>query len=135
MSGNKTNDNKLLSFAIKISICSFISSVLFFALIAVFAAAALKSGFSASSYLPAGIVFALLSGFAGGFAVAKIQNEKGAIFGLLNGISQSVICSAILFFINSGNIGKGLLILSAVIICSAVAGGISGVNFKIKKKY
>lgn len=129
------NDKNISSNTIRILIISSISSLAYFCLIAIFAAVALKSGLSESTYMIAGLTAGALTGFAEGFAVAKIIKEKGAVYGAVCGFIQALICSVILFFINGGVAGKGMLILSALIICFSTVGGISGVNLKIKKKY
>lgn len=129
------NDKNISSHLIKIIFCGFISSLIYFGLIAVFAAAALKSDFSTSSYMVAGLIIGAITGFSGGFIISKVLKEKGALYGAVCGCVQALISTIILFMINGGTAGKGMLILSAIIIVFSVAGGISGVNLKIKKKY
>ena len=91
-------DTKSKSPIIKSSVCGLISSALFFAFIVLFAFISLKSDFSASAYMPAGLFFGALTGFIGGFISAKLSNEKGALYGLLSGAVQTFICFIFLFF-------------------------------------
>lgn len=129
------NENNISNLIIKAVICGLISSVLYFVMIAVFTAAALKSGISASSYMPAGFIIGAITGFTGGFIIARLVKIKGALYGLLNGGVQALICAVALFVLNGGSLGKGIIILSGIIIGSAIAGGVAGVNLKMKKKY
>lgn len=120
---------------INVSVGAVISTVLFFGLLAVFAALSLKSGFSASLYLPAGLLSGAVSAFLGGFICVRPIKEKGALFGLVSGVVQAVVCSAVLFALNGGAAGNGLFILFGIITAFSVLGGIAAVNLKIKKKY
>ena len=120
---------------IKILIGSLTGGVLFFILVAFAAAAALKSGFSSSLYMPLGIVLGALSAFAGGFIAVRPIKQRGAPYGALTGILQALICAVVLFVANGYKAGNGIFILSAVMILCSALGGIAAVNLKIKKKY
>ncbi len=120
---------------IKVAVGAVISTVLFFSLLAVFAVLSLKSDFSASLYLPAGLLSGAVSAFMGGFICVRPIMEKGALFGLISGVVQAVVCSAVLFALNGGAAGNGLFILFGIISAFSVLGGIAAVNLKIKKKY
>lgn len=85
--------------------------------------------------MPAGIVTAVISGFAGGFASLRPIKQKGVLYGTLCGIISSVLCMAILFVINGNKAGNGIFIFMAAMILGGAAGGVSAVNLKIKKKY
>lgn len=128
-------DEKLGSPINKIIIASVIGSVLYFAMLAVFAAAALKKGMEASSYMPVGLVLGAVSGFLSGFTAVRPIKEKGALYGALTGFIQSLINSIVLFIVNGGAAGTGIFILAAIVIILAAVGGIAAVNLKIKKKY
>lgn len=120
---------------VKILIGAVSASILYFIILAVFAVIALNSGVSSSSYMPAGLAAGAATGFAGGLIAVKPIKEKGALYGLIAGVIQAVICSAVLFAVNSASAGNGVFILSALIVAFAAAGGISAVNLKMKKKY
>lgn len=129
------NINTGKSPVLKAVICGLISSVIYFIIIAVLSFFALKSGFSSSEYMLFGFISGAVSGFINGFITAKLTKEKGALFGLLSGFIQAIVCSAVLFLANGGTAGKGMLILSILIIGLSAVGGVTGVNMKIKKKY
>ena len=115
--------------------CNVFSAILYFTIIAVFTLAALKSDFPTSVYMFAGYFAGIISGFINGFIIAKITKEKGALCGLINGLIQAFLCVIVLFFANGGVFGKGMLILSGLIIAFSSVGGAVSVNMKIKKKY
>ena len=119
----------------KIIIGSIAASVLYFIILAVFSALALDSGFSESSYMPAGMAAGALTGFAGGFIAVRPVKEKGLLYGLISGAVQALICSVVLFSVNGASAGNGIFILSALILLFAVFGGVAAVNMKAKKKY
>lgn len=120
---------------VKIIIGAVAASILYFVVLAVFATLALNSGMSASSYMPAGMAAGAITGFAGGFISVRPVKEKGALYGLITGVLQAVICSAVLFVVNGASAGNGIFILCALTVVGAVLGGIAAVNLKIKKKY
>lgn len=128
-------DEKKTSPISKIIMGAVLGSVLYFVLLAVFASFALKSNVSMSSYMPAGMVLGALTAFIGGFAAVKPLKEKGVVYGALTGLVQALICSIVLFIVNSAVAGTGIFILMAVIIAAAAGGGITAVNLKPKKKY
>ncbi len=132
-SSRKESDNNTK--LIKVAVSSAVSTVLFFVFLAAFAAMSLKSGFSASLYLPAGLVAGAVSGLTGGFLCVRPIKEKGVLFGFISGIIQAVVCCAVLFAINGGAAGNGLFVLFGIITVFSVLGGIAAVNLKIKKKY
>lgn len=134
-SKSSRRENKSDAPFVKIIIGAVAASVLYFAFLAVFAVLALNSGMASSNYMPAGMIVGAITGFAGGFISVKPLKEKGALFGLITGALQAVICSCILFVVNEAYAGNGIFILCALVIISAVFGGIAAVNFKIKKKY
>lgn len=120
---------------IRIFVGSAVSVIMFFVLLALFALFSLKNGANSSLYVPAGIVFALLSGIAGGFAAVRPIKQKGIPYGALSGLISSLFCSAVLFVVNGNKAGSGLFILAGLIILGSAAGGIGAVNLKFKKKY
>ena len=120
---------------IKTAVAAAAASVLYFILLAAFSAFALSSGLSESFYMTAGMVTGALTAFSGGFIAVRPIKEKGALYGLVTGGIQALVCSAVLFIVNNATAGNGIFILSALIVASAVLGGISAVNLKIKKKY
>ncbi len=130
----RRDDNKT-SHVTKIIAGSVVGSVLFFVLLAVFAASALKTDIAASSYMPAGIILGALSAFVGGFISVRPLKEKGMPYGALSGLFQALICSIVLFVANKASVGTGVFILMAAVTAGSIAGGISAVNLKIKKKY
>lgn len=136
MSANKSrNENAIKSPVLKSVFCGAISSILFFIFIVTFAFIALNSGISPSVYMPAGLIIGAITGFLNGFIAAKLTKEKGVLFGLLSGTVQALICSVVLFFANGNSAGKGMLIVSILIIVLSAVGGITGINLKMKKKY
>lgn len=132
---NAKKDESSKSFITKIAVGTAVSVIMYFVLIALYAAASFKSGASSSMYMPVGIVMGVISGFAGGFAAVRPIRQKGAIYGALCGFASAILCSAALFIINGNKAGNGIFILIAAMIFGGAAGGISAVNLKIKKKY
>ena len=119
-----------------ILIGSVLGSVLFFVLISLFSLMLLKSEIvSASFYMSSGLISGAVSAFIGGFAAVRPVKKNGAVAGALAGFIQALICSAAVFFINDNNSGTSIFILMGLIIAFSVAGGISAVNLKIKKRY
>lgn len=114
---------------------SVMGSILFFCLMALFAVAALKSGTDKSMYIPAGMVFGFLSGLSGSFIAVRPLKEKGAIYGCIVGLINSLISSLVLFVVNKGVAGSGIFVLMTLITAGGIAGGIIAVNLKFKKRY
>lgn len=138
MSGNSKpsrRDNKDETPIMKIIIGSILATVMYFAVIAVYAAFALNSVMSVSTYMPAGMIVGAITGFLGGFVSVRPLKEKGLLYGLISGAIQAIICSVVLFIVNGGTAGNGIFILCALIVLFSVLGGISAVNLKMKKKY
>ncbi len=119
----------------KICIISALGTVLFFLLLALFSAVALKKGINQSAFLPVGLVSGGLSAFIVGFAAVRPIKSKGILYGALAGSIQSLFCSVILFIANNRTAGTGIFILSGIMILFASLGGITAVNLKIRKKY
>lgn len=119
----------------KIAVGTTVSAVMYFALIALYAAVSFKSGASSSMYMPVGIVMGAISGLAGGFAAVRPVKQKGVLYGSLCGFASAILCSAALFIINGNKAGNGIFILIAAMVFGGAAGGVSAVNLKIKKKY
>ncbi len=131
---SRREDNKATPIS-KIIIGATVGSVLYFVVLALFALFSLKSNVSASSYMPAGMVFGALSAFVGGFTAVKPLKQKGIAYGGVTGLVQALVCSTVLFIINKANAGTGIFILMALMVSAAAGGGIAAVNMKIKKKY
>lgn len=131
----RRDEKQLSSPYVKIIIGSSAGCVLCFILIALAAVMALKSGLSSSVYMPLGMFFGALSAFLGGFIAVRPIKQRGALYGALSGLLQSLICSVILFVANGYTAGNGIFILSAIIILCSALGGIAAVNLKIKKRY
>lgn len=120
----------------KIIIGSVIGAVLFFVLIALFSAAALRTDlFPQSVYIPFGLLSAAVSSIIGGIITVRPLKKNGALLGALTGLVQALISSAAVFFINERNSGTGIFILMAVFVVFGAIGGISAVNLKVRKKY
>ena len=128
---NEANNNNY----IKIFIGSAVSSVMFFAFIALFALVSLKNGLSSSLYMPAGVIIAFISGITGGFVATRPIKQKGLPYGGLSGFIASLFCSVILFVVNGNKAGSGLFIMCGLMIIGSAIGGIGAVNLKVKKKY
>ena len=128
----KSNDKK--NNYIKLIICGFAGSGVFFLLIAILSFLTLK--FSLPDFLaaPLGFVFAALSGFFSGYAAVKPIMQKGLVFGAISGLICLFVCSSILFVINKTNAGIGLIILSLIILAASAVGGIAAVSTKPKRK-
>ncbi len=114
---------------------SAVSSVLYFAILALITVISLKSSVDRSMYLPLSIVAGVVTGFICGFAVSKIIKEKGLFYGGLGGFVHSLICSVVIFILNKGTAGNGIFILMAVMTLFASLGGIAAVNIKKKIRY
>ena len=120
---------------IRILIGSAVSAVIYFLLVAMFALISLKNGVSSAMYVPAGIFFAFVSGFTGGFITVRPIKAKGIFYGTVSGLISAIICSVVHFIANGNKAGSGLLILAGAMIVAAAAGGITAVNLKVKNKY
>lgn len=118
-----------------ILISTIIGSILYFGFLAVFALCALNSDFNASTYMPVGIIIGFLTATIGGFMAVKPLKQKGALYGAITGLAQALVCSVALFAVNKGVAGTGIFILIAATVAGGIAGGITAVNLKIKKKY
>ncbi len=115
---------------------SLFGTFLFFVLIVLFSVTALKTDFlSSAAYMPLGIFSGAMSSFSGGFISVRPTRKKGALLGILSGLFQAFLITAILLFIYADNPGSGLFIFMAVITVFGLLGGISAVNLKMKKKY
>ncbi len=129
----KEKDYSLLK---RVSVSSIISSVVFFVLIAVFSFAVLKTDmFSSSSYMFFGVISAALSAFLCGFITVRPIRKNGIVYGAVSGFVLALICSAVMFFVNGNKSGVGIFILMVLFVVFSALGGISAVNFKVKKKY
>lgn len=120
---------------INLLIYGIIAAALFYALMALFAYFSLKNGFSKGMYIPSGLVCGFVTGFLCGFASLRPIKQKGALYGLFSGLVHAFISCFILLAVNGASAGKGIFILFGVIVASSVAGGISSVNLKPRKKY
>ncbi len=129
----KEKDFSLLN---RVLIASAVGSAMFFALVALFSFAVLKTDmFSSSSYMFFGIISAALSSFLCGFITVRPIKKNGIANGALSGLVQALICSAVMFFVNGNKSGVGIFIMMAVFVVFSALGGISAVNLKVKKKY
>ena len=131
---SSVKDNRR-SFATIVSIGIVVSVVLYFALIAVYAAIVLKSGAMTSYFMPIGITMGLISAYAGGFVSVRPLKEKGLLWGAITGFVSSLLCSVFIFILNDNKAGKGIFILMIAMIVSGALGGLTAVNLKIRKKY
>lgn len=119
----------------KIVIGSIWGIIAFFVFIALYALFSLKTGGETSLYKPAGWFFGFLSGFIGGFVSVRPVKQKGAIYGAVSGSAISLLVAIVLFFINNSSAGSGVFVLMGLILAGGIAGGITAVNLKFKKKY
>lgn len=132
---NRRKEDSKSSLINKMIIGSFFGFLIFFAFIAFYALVSLKTGGDVSMYKPAGWFMAFVSGVISGFVSVRPIKEKGAIYGALSGAVVSLAVAAVLFFINNSSAGSSIFILMSLIVAGGVAGGITAVNLKIKKKY
>ncbi len=95
----------------------------------------LKLGIGETFFIPFGLLCGVAGGFFSGFSAARPLMQKGLIYGLIGGLICLFICSVILFAVNGGTAGKGIIINSAVILISSAVGGIFAVGLKPKRKY
>lgn len=82
-------------------------------------------------------VMAVLVGmceFLSGFVSGKIKRENGIVTGIIYSLPAFVILILISLILNKFSIDLNLLISCAVMLISAAAGGITGVNMKKKFK-
>ena len=120
---------------IKILISSVLSAIIYFVILALYAGLALKSGSDSSGYMPVGMITGAVTGFLCGFIAVRPIKQKGALYGMVSGLIHALICMIVLFAVNNLSAGKGIFILSAIIVICAITGGIAAVNLKIRKKY
>lgn len=120
---------------INLLIYGIIAAALFYAFMALFAYFSLKNGISKSVYMPSGLVCGFVTGFLCGFAALRPLKQKGALYGLISGLVHAFTSCIVLFAVNGASAGRGIFILFCVIVVSSVAGGISSVNLKPRKKY
>lgn len=127
-------ENSRLPF-VPVILTSVISTLLFFAFIALYALFSLKTSSDRSLYMPVAIICGALSGFICGFAVARMTKVKGMLYGGISGFVYSLLSSSVIFIMNKGVAGNGIFILIAVAVIAASLGGVSAVNIKKKIKY
>ena len=119
----------------RITICSVIGAALFFLELIAFSAAELKMSFGNGSYMPVGLVMAIVSSFAAGFAAVFKSKKNALLCGALTGAIVAVISDIILAVINGGSVGKGLLFVALASIIGGAVGGIISANIRPKIKY
>lgn len=79
--------------------------------------------------------FALLvGGFSAGFSCAKLMRENGLMFGAACGIILTVIVQVAGFAIPDNTFGISAVIKIAVVLFSAMLGGVLGVNTRRRRK-
>lgn len=120
--------------AVKIAVGAVTGAALFFAFTAIFALAALKSGIGSGAYFPVGLIIALFSGLAAGFAAAKPIKRSGLAFGALAGLCASLLCAAVCALLCSGA-GMRLLALVGSMAVGGALGGVAAVNIRKRAKY
>lgn len=131
----KTRKEENVSPISKIILGAVVGVVLYFALLAAFALFALNNGIDSSVYMPVGMFAGVVTAMIGGFAAVRPIKKNGAAFGALCGLIQAMLCALMLFVANKAAAGTGIFILMAVIVMGGVLGGIIAVNLKIKKRY
>ena len=107
---------------------------IFFLLIAVFSLVCIKFNFSETLFMPAGLAFAVISGFLSGYTSVIPFGEKGVIYGSAGGLICVFICGTVAFAVNGGKAGAGIFLLSAIILMSSSVGGIISASKKRKRK-
>lgn len=107
----------------------------YYLMLMLFSLVAMKKGLNASYYIPVGFALGAFSSLLCGFSVVRPLKQKGAFYGLITGVFQAIMISAVLFAANKGSVGIKTLILAAIVSFFAAVGGIAAVNLKIKKKY
>lgn len=119
----------------RISVCSVIGASLFILELIVFSVAELKMSFGNGVYMPAGLVMALVSSAAAGFA-AVFKSKKNALpSGALTGAIEAVINDIFLLAINGGSTGKGILFVALASVIGGAVGGVVSANIRPKIKY
>lgn len=120
--------------AVKTVIGTIVGTIIFFALLCIFALAALKTGISRSLYFPAALAAGALSGLFAGFTAARAIKKNGLLFGAAAGLGASLICIAVSAMASGGAEIK-VLALPAVMTVFAALGGIAAVNLGKRTKY
>lgn len=108
---------------------------IYFLLMFLFSFVPLKLGTGEVLFVPFGLVCAIAGGFFSGYSTARPIMQRGLIYGLIGGLICLLLCSVILFAVNGGTAGSGIIINSAVILVSSAVGGIVAVSSKPKRKY
>ncbi len=132
-SGIKKNKNENSKY-LKIALCGFAGSGIFFLLIILFSFITLKFALSDSLFMPLGLLFGAVSGFFSGYSAVRPVMQKGLLYGSSAGFICLLICGIITFALNGGKAGYGLIIFSVVILLSSTGGGIAAVSRKPKRK-
>lgn len=86
------------------------------------------------AYFPAGLIIALLSGLAAGFAAAKPIKKNGLACGALAGLFASLPCAAAAALLSSGA-GVRLIAFIGAMTLGGALGGVAAVNIKKRAKY
>ncbi len=132
---SKRREDKSDNFLLKIFIGVLIGCIVFFVGTALYAMLSLKIGGEESYYKVIGWIIGFFSGASAGFASVRTIKEKGVLFGGVTGLLVSVIIASVLFIVNNSSAGRGIFILMPLMVAGGIAGGITAVNLKIKKKY
>ncbi len=119
----------------RLALCSLIGSGLYFVMIFAFAFTELRVGLGVKYYMPLGIVYGVMSAFLSGFASLYNIKEKAFQYGSLTGLMQAFLCTVILFVLNGATGGTGVFVQFAVMVVSAVLGGVVSANLKVRNKY
>lgn len=120
--------------AVKTGVGVLMGTVIFFALLCIFALAALKTGISRSFYFPAAFAAGALSGLFAGFTAARAIKKNGLLFGAAAGFGASLVCVAVAAIVSGGAEIK-VFVLPAVMTVFAALGGIAAVNLGKRTKY
>lgn len=107
---------------------------LFFFLIAAFSLIVMKLNLTESLFMPAGLIFGVLSGFLAGYTSVIPFGEKGLIYGSAGGAVCAVLCGTTAFAVNGGKAGTGIFLLGSIILISSIGGGIISSGKKRKRK-
>ncbi len=128
---NKAKGNKY----IKLIFSGLAGLGIYFLLMFLFSFVSLKLGIGETFFMPFGLFCAIAGGLFSGYSSARPLMQKGLLYGMIGGLICLFLCSVILFAVNGGTAGSGIIINSAVILISSAVGGILAVGSKPKRKY
>lgn len=118
----------------KIAVMQLINFAIFTSVILIISVICLLAGIKPSYTYPISLIVFSVSSFICAYISAFKNRKKGIYTGVLSVVLPIAVFEIISVIINSFNIDFNLLLSSVVMFISAAAGGVAGVNTRLKPK-